>query len=244
MSKSLKAIALIMLLSVLLVVAYYVVVVVKARDYTKDVIVKDLLVKSWRRPGGSVQPFSLKLHDLTQRQIDILLAVQDPSFESHHGIDLFTPGAGLTTITQAIAKKLFFVDFRPGIGKIKQTLIAVFALDSFLSKNDQLNLFINVMYLGGHNGKPVIGFKKAAQTYFNKDFKLLTENEYISLVAMLVAPNTFHVLRRPKRNSQRALRIKKLVSGEYKPQGLMDQYYGKLPAETIDAGLPPFSYFE
>ncbi|WP_234902631.1 transglycosylase domain-containing protein [Agrobacterium larrymoorei] len=51
----------------------------------------------------------------------ILLAVEDPNFSTHSGVDFSTPGAGLTTITQSAAKRLAFEEFHPGIGKIRQT---------------------------------------------------------------------------------------------------------------------------
>ena len=62
-------------------------------------------------------------------------------------------------------------------------------------------------------------------------------------IAMLVMPGTFHLLDHPEWNQERSRRIKALLSGEYKPKGLMDQYYGPLTVEVIDAGLPPVSYF-
>ena len=76
--------------------------------------------------------FEIDSHDLSKRQKEILLKVQDPGFYDHSGIDLWTPGAGLTTITQAIVKKLYFNDFKSGIAKIKQSLIARFAVNGLI----------------------------------------------------------------------------------------------------------------
>ena len=44
---------------------------------------------------------------------DWLLAVDDPMFYHHHGIDSRTRGAGYTTITQGLVKTLYFGHFRP-----------------------------------------------------------------------------------------------------------------------------------
>ncbi|RJP24645.1 MAG: glycosyl transferase family 51 [Candidatus Abyssobacteria bacterium SURF_5] len=209
------------------IISYYVIVVVMARDYTRDVIIKDLESKSWRRPNGSVNGFLLSAGDMTQRQLDILLAVEDPTFFEHNGMDLRTPGAGITTLTQGLVKILYFENFKPGIRKVKQTLIAVFALDPLISKEDQLLLSINALYLGHEDEKEIRGFEEAAQSYYGKSFESLTEDEYVSLVAMIIAPNSFHVLRHPEENAERVRRIKKLVAGEYKPSGLMDVYYEK-----------------
>jgi hypothetical protein len=40
----------------------------------------------------------------------------------------------MTTITQSLVKGLYFRHFRPGIRKIRQSLIARFALDGHMSK--------------------------------------------------------------------------------------------------------------
>lgn len=62
----------------------------------------------------------LKLTDVTVQRKDILLAVEGPIFMRHHGVDLVTPGAGMTTITQGLAKLVYFPDgFEPGISKIR-----------------------------------------------------------------------------------------------------------------------------
>jgi membrane carboxypeptidase/penicillin-binding protein len=218
----------------LYIIAYYAVIVIKARNYTKNEIAKNTITSSHR----------LDMTDLSQRQINILLAVEDPGFYNHNGIDLSTPGAGITTITQGLVKKLYFKQFKPGIAKIRQTLIAVCALDSIIPKNDQLSLFINIMYLGNVDGEHAVGFGKAAQLYYGKPFQSLTEDEYISLVAVVIAPKTFHIKNHPDWNAERVARIKALIAGEYKPRGLMDLYYGALPPEVINSGLPPFSYFK
>jgi len=88
----------------------------------------------------------LRLNELSPRQIEILLTVEDPQFYHHKGVDLRTPGAGLTTITQSLVKKLYFREFKPGIRKIKQTLIVRYALDPLIPKDDQLLMFINMHY--------------------------------------------------------------------------------------------------
>lgn len=223
--------------------AYYVYVVYDAREYTNRIILKDLQKSQWRRPNGMASKFEIRGHDLSKRQIEILIQVQDPGFHDHGGIDLSTPGAGLTTITQAIVKKLYFEKFKPGVAKIKQSLIAKFVVNDLISKDDQLTIFINAMYFGNFSGKPVVGLESAAKAYYRQSVKTLTEDQYISLIAMLVMPGTFHILDHPEWNKDRTNRIKALIAGKYRPKGLMDQFYGELPREVIDAGLPPASYF-
>ena len=199
---------------------------------------------AWYETPGMVKKLlasdqiKLRSSELTQRQKDILLKVEDPGFYHHHGVDLGTPGAGLTTISQAVVKKLYFKKFRPGFAKIRQTLLARFVFDPLVPKDDQLTLFINLVWFR----KGVIGMISAAEFYYGKQVSDISEDEFISLVAMIIAPRTFDIKDRPASNAERVRRIKMLISGTYTPKGLMDQYYGTLTVEE-QGGLAPASYF-
>jgi membrane carboxypeptidase/penicillin-binding protein len=57
--------------------------------------------------------------------LQALLTVEDPHFYTHDGIDASTPGAGITTITQGLVKLYYFHPFKPGIAKLRQSLIAL-----------------------------------------------------------------------------------------------------------------------
>jgi membrane peptidoglycan carboxypeptidase len=243
MKKILKYSGIFLLIIICAISAYYVYSIQEAREYTREIIAVDVAKAQWRYPNGTTKRFEIFSHDLSKRQIEILIKVQDPGFYDHNGVDLSTPGAGLTTITQAIVKKLYFENFKPGIAKIKQSLIARFVVNELIPKDDQLTLFINTMYFGDVNGEPIIGLESAANAYFQKPLNKVTEDQYISLIAMLVAPKTFHIFDHPEWNRDRTNRIKALIAGKYKPNGLMDQFYGELPQEVVNAGLPPASYF-
>lgn len=120
----LLAIAAMFAIALILIIAYYVNEVRVARRETPA-----LVQAAWKRYG-----MKLGLADLSSERRTMLLAVEDPSFMHHHGVDLATPGAGMTTITQGLVKLLYFPDgFRPGIAKIRQTLIAQYALNSLVS---------------------------------------------------------------------------------------------------------------
>jgi membrane carboxypeptidase/penicillin-binding protein len=206
-----KIIGLIAAAAVLAIVAYYCVEVLIARAVTRKTV-DDLYA------SGKIETSA---ETLSQRQQDILLAVEDPNFYGHHGVDFSTPGAGWTTITQGLAKQLYFADFHSGIMKIKQTLCAWLALDPLVSKQTQLELYINMMCFG--NG--VYGIGDAAQYYYNKTVPELTEREFISLIACLIDPTELNAKEHPAENALRVIRIEKLLSGEYEPQGVFDITY-------------------
>lgn len=207
---------------------YYSLELYLVRKYTVSMIL----------PALQTSRFPLDASPLTPQQLNVLLKVEDPQFFQHKGVDFTTPGAGITTISQGLVKLLYFNKFKPGIAKLKQTLIAAYILDPLVSKEDQLRLFINSVYLG----KGTHGFTQAADVYFHKSFADISEDEYLSIIAMIIAPDTFNIEDFPERNLERVNRIKKLISGEYKPHGLFDVYYGPLDKET-QKKLPFFSYF-
>ena len=91
-----------------------------------------------------------------------LLAIQDADFYEHRGVKRpFWKAFTDTSVTQAVVKHLFFERFKPGIRKIRQTLIARFALDPIVSKDDQLTLFLNVVWFyKSPEGEDIVGFAK------------------------------------------------------------------------------------
>ncbi len=197
--------------------SYEAVIVYKATISAKEVFFK--YVKPDFNP--------IHLVDIPEKRLQALLKVQDPNFYNHNGLDFKTPGAGLTTITQAIVKFVYFDNFRAGFMKIEQSLIAWLAVNPMISKNDQLTVFINNAYLGTLDNKSIMGFEMAAKRYFGKTFMQLSDEEYLSLVAMLIAPDGYSIKNHPEKNRARVERIKRLLSGEYKPYGLQDLYYNQ-----------------
>jgi membrane peptidoglycan carboxypeptidase len=176
------------------------------------------------KPYVSAEFRGLKWLDLNERQRDILIKVEDPGFFTHNGIDFFTDGAGFTTITQAVVKKLYFDHFTPGFKKIEQSLIARYAVTPVIPKEVQLTAFLNVAYFGEVDNHQVKGFSEASQTYFKKSISELSDEEFIKLVAMLVAPNDLKPYPNNEKSVKRVTRIKKLVSDQCKAKGLMDIY--------------------
>jgi membrane carboxypeptidase/penicillin-binding protein len=213
--------------------AYGYAVVLAARRDTPAIMRKALAPENIR----------LRVAQVSRRRLDALIKVEDPAFLTHKGVDFRTPGAGMTTITQALVKIFYFKRFHPGFAKLKQTLVARYAMDPLVPKQDQLALLLNYAYMGVCRGAEVRGFPAAAQCYYGKDFSVLTDDEYLALVGLLVAPDTFNPLANPAASRERVERIKKLLSGEYRPSAHMDVYYGPLD-KSLQRGLAPASYFK
>jgi membrane carboxypeptidase/penicillin-binding protein PbpC len=170
----------------------------------------------------------------------MLLKIEDPAFYQHQGVDLSTPGAGMTTITQGLVKQLYFPDgFQQGVSKIRQTLIARYALEDIVSKDEQLQLFLCIAYLGEVNGEAIHGFHRAAEVYFGKPFAALSDDEFMALVSMLMAPNKM----KPDSaaGKERLRLVTAFLAGQIKPQSVLDvEYVGKTGGSLAEEALMGF----
>ena len=167
----------------------------------------------------------IRLSSVPPRRIRMLLAVEDPGFFRHRGIDFDTPGQGMTTMTQSLAKFLYFRRFTSGIDKPELMLVSRFALDPAVSKREQLEIFLNYASFGTFRGRPVIGFAAAARTFYGRDLSQVSDRQFLSLIAMLISPNSLDPLRHREANAERTDRIVAYLSGRCRPRGLRDVYY-------------------
>ncbi|MSP46944.1 MAG: PBP1A family penicillin-binding protein [Xanthobacteraceae bacterium] len=142
---------------------------------------------------------SILLSDFPDALIKATLATEDRRFYEHFGIDI--PGTmralltnaqaggvrqGGSSITQQLAKNLFLTNERTIERKVKEAFLAIW-LESRLTKNDILKLYLDRAYLGGG----AFGVDAAAQFYFNKSAKDVTLAEASMLAGLFKAPAKF-----------------------------------------------------
>lgn len=152
-------------------------------------------------------------------RIDQLIQVQDPNFWRHRGVDMTTPGAGATTMTQSLSKRLAFDAFRPGIGKIRQTGYAL-GLEQRLTKWQIIALFLATVEMGrGPNGW-ITGFHAASDEVFDRPVADLGERQFLTLVAVMIAPARFDLQAQDHADlAERIRRIERLIARQYLPLG-------------------------
>ncbi len=158
---------------------------------------------------------------LGAERLEQLIKVQDPGFWEHGGIDLTTEGAGLTTISQSLSKRLGFDAFRPGIGKIRQTGFA-FGLEKSLDKDQILALWLDTVEMGRGPDGWMVGFFQASNDVYNRPPIELTDGEFHRLVAVLIAPGDYRLHEEDKALEERVSKIGRLLAGECAPTGLRD----------------------
>jgi membrane peptidoglycan carboxypeptidase len=155
----------------------------------------------------------IRASELSEWRKCALVTVQDPGFYGNPGVGYsFRAAFTGTTITQTVVRKLYFADYKSGIGRINRTMIACYVLEHFASKDDQITLFINAAFFArSPEGESIVGFADAAIAYFNKPFAQLSEDEYLSLVAMLIDPERFNPRTHPRESAERKANIRGLV---------------------------------
>ena len=169
---------------------------------------------------------------------DSLLAVEDARFYSHGGLDpigvarallAITTGGrmqGASTITQQVARTFFLSRSRTLERKLKEAMLA-FKIESQLSKDQILELYMNQIYLGARS----YGFEAAAQTYFGKTLAALTPAECAMLAGLPQNP----YFANPIQNLDRARARQLIALGRMRSQGVIDggQYAAALLEKLV-----------
>jgi penicillin-binding protein 1A len=136
-----------------------------------------------------------------------ILAAEDDRFYQHSGVDylgiLRAAGAnvlgggkrqGASTITQQVARNFFLTGEKTYTRKLYEALLS-FKIESNLSKDEILELYINQIFLG----QRAYGFAAAAQIYFGKPLKDISIAEAAMLAGLPKAPSAYNPIVNPKR---------------------------------------------
>lgn len=177
------------------------------------------------RPLGSVSNSAhedrdlLRLKQVPDALIEILLLTEDRSFFEHHGIapkavvramfaNLRAGGVvqGGSTITQQLVKNILLTPERSWSRKIKEALMAI-ALDRRYSKEQILEAYVNEVYLGQSGNRAIHGFGLASQFYFDRPLMELDLHEMALLVGMVRGPSYYSPRRHPERAFNRRNRV-------------------------------------
>ena len=164
------------------------------------------------------------------------IAIEDERFKEHFGIDIKrTTGAtikwllsklgigsasyGGSTITQQVIKKVTGEEDRSWDRKAREIIRAI-QLEQWLSKNQIIELYMNLIYLGEGS----YGVETAAYTYFNKSADELTIAECALIAGLAQAPEGRNPYKYPeKAKSRQELVLGKMLELEYITQEEYDE---------------------
>jgi len=174
------------------------------------------------------------LDKMPEHLLDAVLATEDRRFYRHWGVDLIrlikaviidvttlSTKQGASTITQQLARNLYFTHKQTISRKLKEMITAV-QIEKRYSKREILEMYLTQTYFGGG----AYGVQAASQRYFGKDVGQINLEEAALLTAMLKAPSRYSPLYDP----DRALLRRNLV--------LYNIYsWGKIDRKTYKAAM-------
>jgi penicillin-binding protein 1A len=185
---------------------------------------------------------SIPLEDFPDNLIKATLATEDRRFYDHFGIDIAGTARALVTnaqaggvrqggssITQQLAKNLFLSNERTIERKVNEAFLAIW-LETRLSKNEILKLYLDRAYMGGGT----FGVDGAAHFYFNKSVRDVNLAEAAMLAGLFKAPTKFapHI-NLPAARARANVVLDNLVDAGFMTEG---QVFGarRNPATAVD----------
>ena len=156
--------------------------------------------------------------DLPQNLRDAIISIEDKSFMSNWGVNLFRAvGAawrdlhskgraqGASTLTMQLARNLFLSSEKTYGRKVQEVVLSM-QIERRFTKEQIFALYANQIYLG-HG---TYGFEAGSEYYFSKHVKDLTLPEAALLAALPKGPEAYS----PIRNPEKAMRRRNLVLSE------------------------------
>ncbi len=167
------------------------------------------------------------ISELSQTYLDAVEAAEDHRFREHFGIDVIAVGRavknnllsgslreGGSTITQQLAKNLYFTQEKELIRKIAEAFMAL-RLERSYTKDEILELYVNTIYFGDG----YYGIREASLGYYGKEPSRLTVEEAAMLAGLPNAPSAYSPTEHPELAEKRQrMVLQQMVKYGYLPQ--------------------------
>ena len=180
---------------------------------------------------------------------EMILVVEDRNFYSHKGISLRsimrafiknTKALGIeeggSTITQQLAKSLFFSPEQTIRRKIKEA-IAALLIEMHYSKQEILLAYINDVFIAQSGRRAIHGFGLASQFFFGTDLKNLSLDQKALLVGMLKGPSLYSPINNPDRAKTRRDLVLSLIKND---SLITEEEYLDLKGKSLKVIPPSF----
>jgi monofunctional biosynthetic peptidoglycan transglycosylase len=185
---------------------------------------------------------SIPISRISRNLIQAVIASEDEKFFGHEGVDWDAIkeslekdiakrrfAVGGSTITQQLAKNLFFSTRKSVTRKLRELVVTRW-LEAELSKKRILELYLNVIEWGDG----VYGVEAAARRYYGKSASELSEDEAAGLAAMIPNPRRIN----PKVSPALFARAKRRVEWLMTRAGYLKGEAARLGAEPPPVAMP------
>lgn len=158
----------------------------------------------------------VKLEDLPDDYKNAVIAVEDHRFKKHGAIDLIAIGRAIwinvtnfelreggSTITQQVAKNIFFISEDDALTRKSAEIFAAFDLEKNYSKDKILELYVNTIYFGDG----YYGIKEACNGYLNIEPSQMTLYDCTMMAGIPNAPSVYNPSANPKLTRSRQKKV-------------------------------------
>lgn len=177
-----------------------------------------VLVAQYRGQEPVIQIDS-KLSSIPIQCLNAVIAIEDNQFLDHRGVSVTGLGRAIlknittlrkaqggSTITQQLVKNYFLTPEKTYTRKIKEILMSI-RLESQWTKDEILETYLNIIYMGQSGAFQVLGFGAASQVYFGKNLSDLNLPECALIAAIVNNPG----MNNPWKKSEQARKRRSLV---------------------------------
>jgi len=173
---------------------------------------------------GTEKREEITYDEISQVFIDALIATEDSKFFQHNGFDAArflkasigqvsgnNDAGGASTISMQVIKNSFTSTqasgFKGIVRKFTDIYLAVFKLEKTFSKQEIIEHYVNVHYMGAG----AYGVEQASKTYFGKSARELNLSEAALLAGLFKSPSTLDPFKYPDDAAARRNTVLKLM---------------------------------
>lgn len=161
-------------------------------------------------------PNFVELESLPKHYINAIISVEDNRYFDHGPIDIIAIGRAIwtnvtnfelreggSTITQQVAKNLFFIYETDPITRKVAEIFAAFDLEKHYSKSDILELYVNTIYFGDG----YYGIKEACNGYLDIEPSEMTLYDCTMMAGIPNAPSVYAPTANPELTRSRQKKV-------------------------------------
>jgi len=172
---------------------------------------------------------TITLGEVPPMCLNAIMSIEDNQFLEHSGVSFKSifraliknilhrrSAQGGSTITQQLVKN-YFLTSEKSLSRKYQEFIMSILLESRFNKDQILEMYLNVIYMGQNGAFQVRGYGSAARFYFGKQLSEATVPECALLAAIVNSPGSYN----PFKKQANALKRRALVLEKMLEQGFI-----------------------
>lgn len=218
---------------------------IKDMSKNENSIIQDLDGNVIAKVGSEKAKIKVNSSDIPKNLKNAYISIEDERYYKHGGIDIKRTGAAIvsyifhrgsssyggSTITQQLVKNLTGDNSSTITRKVKEWGKAI-SLEMFMDKDEILDLYLNVIYVGPN----IYGVEAGAKYYFDKSIKNLSLEECAFLAGLNNSPNSYNPFgdtnNKEKINKRTKIVLSKMLELKYINE---DEY--KNAIQNVEKGL-------